>query len=129
MLKWMPPTGRLLSPIDKGQLEKVFEPWHSRLDSENTAFNNTMFSKWYNRLLDTTQRLHIPQEFLNLNTWNIAFSMNNHHIFVWPRHDNREYFHSHMLPFYLYKEDFDKEVMSWPGVKRNPVHDIKGGSF
>jgi hypothetical protein len=24
-----------------------------------------------------------------------------------------------MLPFYLDEEAFDKEVMSWPGVKRN----------
>jgi hypothetical protein len=25
-----------------------------------------------------------------------------------------------MLSFYLDEEAFDKEVMSWPGVKRNP---------
>jgi hypothetical protein len=25
-----------------------------------------------------------------------------------------------MLPFYLDEEAFDREVMSWPGVKRNP---------
>jgi hypothetical protein len=120
MLKWMPPSGRLLSPADKGRLEKMFEPWHSRSDSENTTFNNATFSKWYNRLLDATQRLCIPQEFLNLNTWNIAFNMNHHHTFVWPRHAKREDFHSRMLSFYLDEEAFDKEVMSWPGVKCNP---------
>jgi hypothetical protein len=52
--------------------------------------------------------------------WNIAFSMNFHHTFVWPRYSNREDFHSCMLPFYLDEEAFQKEVMSWPGVKRNP---------
>jgi hypothetical protein len=41
-------------------------------------------------------------------------------MFVWPRHVNREDFHSRMLSFYLDEEAFDKEVMSWPGVKRNP---------
>jgi hypothetical protein len=58
--------------------------------------------------------LYIPQEFLNLNTQNIAFSMNLHHTFVWPRHSMLEYFNTHMLPFYLDEEAFDKEVMSWP---------------
>jgi hypothetical protein len=29
-------------------------------------------------------------------------------------------FHSRFLPFYLDEETFDKEVMSWTGVKRNP---------
>jgi hypothetical protein len=98
----------------------MFEPWHSRSNIENTSFNNTSFSKWYNRLLDTTQRLRIPQEFLNCNMRNIAFSMNHHHTFIWPRYSNREDFHSCMLPFYLDEEAFDKEVMSWPGVKCNP---------
>jgi hypothetical protein len=98
----------------------MFEPWHSREDSENTTFNNTTFSKWYNGLIDATQRLHIPQELLNCNTRNIAFSMNRHHTFVWPRYANREDFHSWMLSFYLDEEAFDKEVMSWPGVKHNP---------
>jgi hypothetical protein len=36
-----------------------------------------------------------------------------------------EDFHTRLLPFYLKplyldEEAFDKEVMSWPGVKRNP---------
>jgi hypothetical protein len=38
--------------------------------------------------------------------------MNCHHTFVWPRHANREYFHSWMLPFYLDEEAFNKEVTS-----------------
>jgi hypothetical protein len=82
MMKWMPPSGRPLSPADKGRLENMFEPLHSRSDSKNTTFNNETFLKWYNRLLDATHRLCIPQEFLNLNTWNITFSMNCHHTFV-----------------------------------------------
>jgi hypothetical protein len=61
---------------DKGHLAKMFEPWHSRADSENTTFNNTTFSKWYNMIIDATQRLCIPQEILNYNTRNIAFNMN-----------------------------------------------------
>jgi hypothetical protein len=40
--------------------------------------------------------------------------------FVWLRYANREEFHSWMLSFYLDEEAFDKEVMSWPGVKCNP---------
>jgi hypothetical protein len=52
MFKWTLLTERPLAPINKGNLEKMFEPWHSREDSENTAFNNTTFSKWYNRLID-----------------------------------------------------------------------------
>jgi hypothetical protein len=115
ILKWTPPVERPLSPADKGRLEKMFEPWHSRSDLENTAFNNMTFSKWYNKFLNTTQRLHILQELLNFNTLNIAFSMNHHHTFVWPMCTNREDFHLHMLPFYL-----DEVVMSWPGVKCNP---------
>jgi hypothetical protein len=120
MLKWMPPSGIPLSPVDKGLLAKMFEPWHSRSDSENTMFNNAMFLKWYNQLLDATQRLCIPHELLNLNMRNIAFGLNLHHTFVWPRHVKVEDFHSRMLSFYLDEEAFDKEVMSWPGVKCNP---------
>jgi hypothetical protein len=120
MLKWTPPTRRPFAPTDKGCLEKMFEPWQSRSDLENTAFNNTMFSKWYNRLIDATQRLRILQELLNCNTWNITFNMNFHHTFAWPRYANREDFHSRMFPLYFYEEAFDKEVMSWPGVKHNP---------
>jgi hypothetical protein len=51
---------------------------------------------------------------------NIAFNMNPHHTFVYPIHVSREHFHTRMLPFYLDKEAFDKEVMSWLGVKHNP---------
>jgi hypothetical protein len=76
MLKWIPPNGRPLELEDKGHLTKMFEPWHSSVDSENVTFNNTTFSKWYNGLNDTTQRLCIPQELLKCNTRNIAFSMN-----------------------------------------------------
>jgi hypothetical protein len=94
MLKWTPPIGRPLSPADKDQLAKMFEPWHSSSDSEKNALNNAAFFKWHNRLLDATQGLHIPQEFLNLNTRNITFNMNFHHTFVWPRHAKREDFHS-----------------------------------
>jgi hypothetical protein len=57
---------------------------------------------------------------LNLNTWNIAFGLNRHNTFVWPRHVRPEDFHSRLLPFYLDEEAFDKEVMSWNGVKCNP---------
>lgn len=76
MFKWTPPAGRPLALADKGRMAKMFEPWHSRVDSENTTFNNSTFSKWYNALIDATQRLRIPQELLNCNTRNIAFSMN-----------------------------------------------------
>jgi len=41
-------------------------------------------------------------------------------MFVWPRYSNKDEFHSWMLLFYLDEEEFNKEVMSWPGVKRNP---------
>jgi hypothetical protein len=117
MLKWKPPTGRPLALEDKGSLVNMFEPWHSRVDSEKTTFNNTTFSKWYNGLIDATQRLRISQEFLNCNTRNIAFSMNQQHMFVWPRHANMLDFHSRMLLLYLDEEAFEKEVMSWPRVK------------
>jgi hypothetical protein len=40
-------------------------------------------------------------------------------MFVWPRRVNREYFYSRMLSFYLDEEAFDKELMSWTGVKCN----------
>jgi hypothetical protein len=60
MLKWTPPSGRPLSPTDKGRLENMFETWHSRSDSENTKFNNATLLKWYNQLLDKTKRLCIP---------------------------------------------------------------------
>jgi len=76
MLKWIPLTRMLLALADKGHLTKIFEPWHSRADSENTAFKNTTFSKWYNGLIDATQRLPIPQELLNCNTRNISLNMN-----------------------------------------------------
>jgi hypothetical protein len=33
------------------------------------------------------------------------------------RHVSREYFNTRILSFYLDKEAFDKEFMSWPGVK------------
>jgi hypothetical protein len=59
IMNWTPPTGRQLSPADKGCLEKMFDPWNSRSDSENTTFNNMTFSRWYNRLIETTQRLQI----------------------------------------------------------------------
>jgi len=42
--------------------------------------------------------------------------------FVWPSYANIEKFHSCMFPFYLDKEAFDKEVMSWLGVKCNPCN-------
>jgi hypothetical protein len=45
--------------------------------------------------------------------------MNRHHTFVWPRHANREDFYLRMFSFYLDEEAFNKEVMSWPRVKRN----------
>jgi hypothetical protein len=60
MFKWKPPMGRASMLPDKGHMAKMFEPWQSRSDSENAAFNTTTFSKWYNGLIDATQRLHIP---------------------------------------------------------------------
>jgi hypothetical protein len=119
MIKWKPPARRPLALADKGRLAKMFEPWNSRADLENTTFNNMTLSNWYNKLIDAMQRLHIPQELLNCNTKNIAFSMNPHHTFVWPRHANREDFHSRMMSFYLDEKAFDKEVMSWLRVKCN----------
>jgi hypothetical protein len=120
MWKWRSPIGRQLKPIDKGNLAKMFEPWHSRLDLENMEFKNATFLKWYNQLIYTTQWLSIPQELLNLNTRNIEFALNRHYTFVWSRHAKPEDFHTRSLPFYLDEEAFDKELMSWNGVKRNP---------
>jgi hypothetical protein len=65
MLKWNPLIGRPLALAYKGCLAKMFEPWHSREDLENMTFNSMTLSKWYNGLIDTTQRLCIPQELLN----------------------------------------------------------------
>jgi hypothetical protein len=79
-----------------------------------------VFSKWYNGLIETTQRLCIPHELLNCNIRNITFIMNWHHMFVWLRHANREDFHSRMLSFHLDEEAFDKEVTSWTRFKCNP---------
>ena len=76
MLKWKPPMGRQLTIPDKGHMAKMFEPWESRPDLENTSLNNTTFAKWYNGMIDATQWLRIPQELLNCNTRNITFSMN-----------------------------------------------------
>jgi hypothetical protein len=39
---------------------------------------------------------------------------------MWPRYANREEFYSLMLMFYLDEEAFEKEVMSWLGVKQKP---------
>jgi hypothetical protein len=60
MLKWMPPVGIPLSPSDKGRMKNIFRPWHSTSESDNTAFNNAMLSKWYKQFLDTNHRLCIP---------------------------------------------------------------------
>jgi hypothetical protein len=99
---------------------KFFDPWKSRPDSENIALNNAGFAKWYNSMIDATQRLCILQEILNCNMRNIAFNMNWHNTFVWLRHASREHFHTRMISFYLDEEDFDKEFMSWPGFKCGP---------
>jgi hypothetical protein len=120
MLKWMPLTGRTLALEYKGHLENMFELWHSRTDLENTSFNNTTFSKQYNKLINSTQSFCILQELLKFNMRNIAFKMNRHHTFVWLRYANREDFHSRMMSFYLDEEDFNKEVILWPGVKCKP---------
>jgi hypothetical protein len=120
MLKWKSPVDRQLEILDKGCLAKMFEPWQSRPDSENTTLNNATFTKWYNAMIDATQQPCIPQEILHNNMRNIAFSMNQHNTHVWPRHASREHFHTGLLPFYLDEEAFDKEVMSWPGVKCGP---------
>jgi hypothetical protein len=82
MFKWKPPVGRQPAIPGKVRMVKMFEPWQSRPDLENTAFNTTTFSKWYNGLIDATQIFCIPRELLNCNTRNIAFSMNWHHTFV-----------------------------------------------
>jgi hypothetical protein len=120
MLKWNPPMGRQPTIPDKGRMEKMFEPWKSIPDLENTTLNYATFSKWYNGMIDATQRLRIPQYLLNRNMRNITFSMNRHKTFIWPRHASKEHFHTRMLPFYLDEEAYDKEVMSWIGVKHNP---------
>jgi hypothetical protein len=65
MIKWKPPIARLLPLEDKGHLVKMFEPWHSRTDSEYINFNTMVFSKLYNGIIDRTQRLRIPHEILN----------------------------------------------------------------
>jgi hypothetical protein len=104
----MPPIGIPLVLEDKGHLTKMFEPWHSKVDSKNTTFKSTMFSKCYNGIINATHRFLIPQELLNCNTRNIIFSMNRHHTFVWSRYANMEDFHSRMMSFYLYEEAFEK---------------------
>jgi hypothetical protein len=75
-------------------------------------------------MIDATQRLCIPQELLNCNMRTIAFSMNRHNKCAWPRHASREHFHTQMLPFYLDEEAFDKEFMSWTGVRKSGMHYI-----
>jgi hypothetical protein len=45
MFKWKPPMGRQAAIPDKGRMAKIFKPWHSRPNSENTAFNATTFAK------------------------------------------------------------------------------------
>jgi hypothetical protein len=104
---------------DKGSLAKMFEPWHSRMDQENHEFNNVAFSKLYNFLIEATHIWCIPQELLNLNTQNITFRLNGQNTLVWPRHTNLDEFHSRFIPFYLYAETFNNEVMSWTGLKHN----------
>jgi hypothetical protein len=54
MLKWKSPVGRQPKIPDKGCLVKMFEPWKSRPDSENTTLNNATFAKWYNAMIDIT---------------------------------------------------------------------------
>ena len=76
MFKWKPPVGILSTMASKGRLTKMFEPCQSRTDSENATFNNATFSKWYNGIIDITQRLRILQDLLNCNTRKISFSMN-----------------------------------------------------
>jgi hypothetical protein len=120
MYKWNPPTGRASMLLDKGRMAKMFEPWQSRSYSKKANFNITVFSKWYNGLIEATQRLRILQALLNCIMRNISFSMNRHHTFLWPRHVSKEYFNLKMLSLYLDEEAFDKEVMSWPRVKCNP---------
>jgi len=120
MLKWNSAMGRQPAIPDKGCMAKMFEPWQSRPNSETTSLNNTTFSKFYNAMIDATQRPRIPREILNSNMRNIAFNMNWHNKCVWSRHASREHFHTRLLPFYLYEEAFDKEVMSWLGVKCSP---------
>jgi hypothetical protein len=71
-------------------------------------------------LIDATQQWRIPQELLNLNTWNISFGLNCHFTLFWSRHTKPKDFHLRFLPFYVDEEIFDKEVMSWTDVKRNP---------
>jgi hypothetical protein len=108
MLKWKPPARRPLVLVDKGHPEKMIEPWNSMADLENMTFNNMTCSKWYNRIIDTTHRLRILQELLNCNMRNISFSVNQHHTFVWLRHEKSEYFYSRMMSFKLHEETFKK---------------------
>jgi hypothetical protein len=105
--------GRQLSPADKCLLANIFEPWHARFDLENIEFNNAVFLKWYNQLIDATQRICIPRELLNLHTRNILFALNRNYTFVWPRHVNPSNFHTRPLPFYMDEEILDKEILSW----------------
>jgi hypothetical protein len=120
MFKWKPPMGRVSVLPEKGRMGKMFKPLQFTTDSKNRTFNTATFDKWYNGPIEATQRSCIPHKLLKCNARNISFSMNWHHMFVWPRHVSREDFHSRMLSFYLDEEAFDKEVMSWLGMKRNP---------
>jgi hypothetical protein len=45
MFKWKPLVGKQLTILDKGHMVKMFEPWQSRPESENTILNNIAFSK------------------------------------------------------------------------------------
>jgi hypothetical protein len=62
----------------------------------------------------------MPQELLNLNTLNIYFGLNLHNTLIWLRNTNPKDFQLRFLPLYLDEETFDKELMSWIGIKHNP---------
>jgi hypothetical protein len=62
--------------------------------------------------------MRIPQDLLNWHTNKIWFDMNIDHTFVRPRDVDPKKFHTPPLLYYLDEETLDKEVCSWPGVKR-----------
>jgi hypothetical protein len=62
--------------------------------------------------------MRIPYEFINENTNKLGLGMNKDHTFLRPGTIYLEKFHTPPLSYYLDEEKLDKEVFSWPCVKK-----------
>jgi len=66
MWKWQAPSGRALhAPLDRKAIAKSFDPWKTRSDAPNVAFNENAFGDWYNQLIAATQVMRVPQPFIS----------------------------------------------------------------